>query len=113
MKVFHLFIFMWLLVSAVISWNGPSLNLKENPKVIGSIQMQVCIGAGIVIDDDVWDLLEIQKKPSLYVKNLAVAVWGSDVLLNRSVDGKTCPRYKTAPRQPLTPVKLDAVRGKF
>ncbi|KAJ8049661.1 BEN domain-containing protein 5 [Holothuria leucospilota] len=74
---------------------------------------KIAIGGGIKLKKEQWEVLGCQKKPSLFVKNLAVSVWGSDVLRNRSVDGKICPRYKTAPRKPLTPTKIDAVRKCF
>ncbi|KAJ8050392.1 BEN domain-containing protein 5 [Holothuria leucospilota] len=62
-----------------------------------------------------WEALRRHPKHSLFVKNLAVSVWGSEILKNRSVHGKACNRFKgkKETKQPLTPVKLDAVKDCF
>ncbi|XP_033970598.1 BEN domain-containing protein 5-like [Trematomus bernacchii] len=41
----------------------------------------------------------------MFVKELAVAFWGTDTLGERSLTGKECPTTKTT-RQPLTLQKL-------
>ena len=59
-------------------------------------------------------MINLAKQPSLFVKQLAVAVWGSDTLSKRLVEGKVCPRLKgQKPRPPLTPTKLQAVEACF
>ena len=74
---------------------------------------QISIGAGVSIGKHQWDALQSQQKHSLFVKGLAVAVWGTDTLKDRSLDGKVCPRFKNErePRPPLSPEKLKAVKG--
>lgn len=51
---------------------------------------------------------------SLFVKNLAIAVWGSETLRDSSLEGKTCPRFKDWPaKQRLDANKLLAVKGNW
>ena len=74
---------------------------------------QISIGAGISLTSIQWDALQCQKKHSLFVKGLAVAVWGTGNLKDRSVEGKVCPRYKSTreARAPLSPQKVKAMKG--
>ncbi|KAG8182606.1 hypothetical protein JTE90_021742 [Oedothorax gibbosus] len=51
---------------------------------------------------------------SLYIKNLAVVVWGKQELANRSVCGFWCNAKKEyVARKALTPEKLDFIKDKF
>lgn len=63
---------------------------------------------------DKWEMISNQKKHSLYVKYLATAVWGTDGLKERSIDGKVCNRFgqERGAKRALTPRKLRVVKGK-
>ncbi|KAG8174312.1 hypothetical protein JTE90_007662 [Oedothorax gibbosus] len=51
---------------------------------------------------------------SLYIKNLAVVVWGKQELANRSVCGFRCnAKKKSVARKALTPEKLGFIKDKF
>ena len=65
------------------------------------------------INEAKWGMVAANTKDSLFVKELAVAVWGSAVLKNRSLTGKECPTSKAAAKPPLTPEKVTAVRECF
>ncbi|XP_033114048.1 BEN domain-containing protein 5-like [Anneissia japonica] len=63
-----------------------------------------------------WQLILANKKASMFVKQLVVSVWGSDILANKSVEGKLCPRHKGTgkiAKPALTPKKYNAVRERF
>ncbi|XP_037511879.1 BEN domain-containing protein 5-like isoform X2 [Rhipicephalus sanguineus] len=52
------------------------------------------------------------KKATLVCKDTAQAIWGTEVLSERSVCGVAAPKAKAAgqlPKQPLTPAKVDVV----
>lgn len=50
-------------------------------------------------------------KDSLFVKEMAVALWGTATLQRRGVSGKECPTNRNSPKPPLTPSKLQVLRG--
>lgn len=48
---------------------------------------KVHLGSGIWVDEEKWHQLQVTQGDSKYTKNLAVMIWGTDVLKNRSVTG--------------------------
>lgn len=73
---------------------------------------QVHLGSGIWVDEEKWHQLQVTQGDSKYTKNLAVMIWGTDVLKNRSVTGVATKKKKDAiPKPPLSPHKLSIVRG--
>lgn len=74
---------------------------------------QVHIGCGVWLREDVWKRVQAHTKDSLFVKELAVAIWGTATLKTRSLTGKECPTTKGEAKPPLTPTKLKALRGMF
>ncbi|XP_046392336.1 BEN domain-containing protein 5-like [Ischnura elegans] len=55
-----------------------------------------------------------QAGDSLFVKNLALAIWGPETLACRSVTGKRCTAIQdSVPKPPLSPKKLDYIKEKF
>ncbi|KAJ8039078.1 BEN domain-containing protein 5 [Holothuria leucospilota] len=86
----------------------------STPKYVEKDGM-VSIGGGISLTKEQWDALECQSRHSLFVKALAVATWGTDVLKDRSVGGNACNRFKDQQqaRAPLSPHKLRAVKDCF
>uniref|UniRef100_A0A803TQU4 BEN domain-containing protein n=1 Tax=Anolis carolinensis TaxID=28377 RepID=A0A803TQU4_ANOCA len=74
---------------------------------------KVHLGSGIWVDEEKWHQLQVTQGDSKYTKNLAVMIWGTDVLKNRSVTGVATKKKKDAvPKPPLSPHKLSIVRGK-
>ena len=59
---------------------------------------------------EAWSRIQNSTRDSLFVKELAVAIWGTKTLGERSLTGKECPTTKTS-RQPLTPQKLQTLKG--
>src|ERR1043166_9562231 len=76
--------------------------------------VKIRIGEGVFINAHSWKNYIIkQAKESLFVKSLAVAIWSSNVLRNRSVTGSVCPTKRDRdPPPPLSPKKLGVVRGR-
>lgn len=80
------------------------------------MSFQVHIGAGVQLEAAVWEWLKSSKTDSRFCKDLAVSVWGTEVLRTRSTKGKICNRLKAAgavAKPPLTPDKYRAVKGWF
>lgn len=76
------------------------------------LPFQVHLGSGIWVDEEKWHQLQVTQGDSKYTKNLAVMIWGTDVLKNRSVTGVATKKKKDAiPKPPLSPHKLSIVRG--
>ncbi|XP_048460355.1 BEN domain-containing protein 5-like isoform X1 [Rhincodon typus] len=78
----------------------------------GMVQLQ----GGLQITERQWENVLRSKTNSMFVKTLAAAVWGSDVLRNRSIHGRVCARFINAdtppvPKPALSPVKLSAVKA--
>lgn len=79
-----------------------------------AICFQVHLGSGIWVDGEKWHQLQVTQGDSKYTKNLAVMIWGTDVLKNRSVTGVATKKKKDAiPKPPLSPHKLSIVRGRL
>ena len=74
--------------------------------VYASFQFQF----NIPIRPEAWARIKNSHRDSLFVKELAVAMWGTKTLGERSLTGKECPTTKTS-RQPLTPEKLTTLKG--
>ncbi|XP_056308729.1 putative uncharacterized protein DDB_G0270496 [Danio aesculapii] len=66
----------------------------------------------IQIRSDTWTAIQKNTRDSLFVKELAVAFWGTKTLGDRSLTGKECPTTKTTKR-PLTPQKLHTLKACF
>ncbi|XP_065136261.1 BEN domain-containing protein 5-like [Paramisgurnus dabryanus] len=78
-----------------------------------SENQEVEIGEGLVISMEKWKKIQLNMKDSLFVKELAVCIWGSSTLANRSLEGKSCPTTKSTPRPPLTPHKYRTLKSCF
>lgn len=75
---------------------------------------QVHLGGGIWVDEEKWHQLQRTQGDSKFTKNLAVMIWGTETLKNRSVTGVATKKKKDAlPKPPLSPSKLKIVRGKI
>ncbi|XP_045929426.1 uncharacterized protein LOC123985693 isoform X2 [Micropterus dolomieu] len=68
-------------------------------------------GGEVRIRKETWSRIQNSTRDSLFVKELAVAMWGTKTLGERSLTGKECPTTKTT-RQPLTPQKLHTLKGR-
>lgn len=76
--------------------------------------MQVHLGGGIWVEEEKWHQLQRTQGDSKFTKNLAVMIWGTETLKNRSVTGVATKKKKDAlPKPPLSPSKLKIVRGKL
>lgn len=65
------------------------------------------------MDEEKWHQLQRTQGDSKFTKNLAVMIWGTETLKNRSVTGVATKKKKDAlPKPPLSPSKLKIVRGK-
>ena len=70
--------------------------------------------ATLNIRPDVLESIRAQRSTSLMVKNMAVAIWGTDGLKDRSVTGSASNRcHGDDPKRRLTPKKLDAIRAEL
>ncbi|XP_053326205.1 BEN domain-containing protein 5 isoform X2 [Spea bombifrons] len=72
---------------------------------------KVHLGSGVWVNEEKWHQLQATQGDSKYTKNLAVMIWGTEVLKNRSVTGVATKKKKDAvPKPPLSPHKLSVVR---
>ncbi|XP_021459708.2 BEN domain-containing protein 5 [Oncorhynchus mykiss] len=72
---------------------------------------KVHLGGGIWVQEDKWHQLQRTQGDSKFTKNLAVMIWGTETLKNRSVTGVATKKKKDAlPKPPLSPSKLKIVR---
>ncbi|XP_069594049.1 BEN domain-containing protein 5 [Ranitomeya imitator] len=72
---------------------------------------KVHLGSGVWVNEEKWHQLQATQGDSKYTKNLAVMIWGTDVLKNRSVTGVATKKKKDAsPKPPLSPHKLSVIR---
>ncbi|XP_028299687.1 BEN domain-containing protein 5 isoform X2 [Gouania willdenowi] len=72
---------------------------------------KVHLGAGIWVEEEKWYQLQRTQGDSKFTKNLAVMIWGTETLKNRSVTGVATKKKKDAlPKPPLSPSKLKIVR---
>ncbi|MEQ2232345.1 BEN domain-containing protein 5 [Ilyodon furcidens] len=73
--------------------------------------LQVHLGGGIWVEEEKWHQLQRTQGDSKFTKNLAVMIWGTETLKNRSVTGVATKKKKDAlPKPPLSPSKLKIVR---
>lgn len=78
----------------------------------GCVSLQVHLGGGIWVEEEKWHQLQRTQGDSKFTKNLAVMIWGTETLKNRSVTGVATKKKKDAlPKPPLSPSKLKIVRG--
>uniref|UniRef100_A0A4W5JY81 BEN domain containing 5 n=1 Tax=Hucho hucho TaxID=62062 RepID=A0A4W5JY81_9TELE len=74
---------------------------------------KVHLGSGIWVQEEKWHQLQRTQGDSKFTKNLAVMIWGTETLKNRSVTGVATKKKKDAlPKPPLSPSKLKIVRGR-
>ncbi|XP_071010259.1 BEN domain-containing protein 5-like isoform X1 [Oncorhynchus clarkii lewisi] len=72
---------------------------------------KVHLGGGIWVQEEKWHQLQRTQGDSKFTKNLAVMIWGTETLKNRSVTGVATKKKKDAlPKPPLSPSKLKIVR---
>ncbi|XP_071062697.1 BEN domain-containing protein 5-like [Pseudochaenichthys georgianus] len=86
--------------------NSPSKSEPHGKIVVIDLQGE------IPVRPEVWAKIKNNTRDSMFVKELAVAFWGTDTLGERSLTGKECPTTKTT-RQPLTPQKLSVLKVCF
>ncbi|XP_048055574.1 BEN domain-containing protein 5-like isoform X2 [Megalobrama amblycephala] len=69
------------------------------------------LGHGVMISTEKWDIVRRVVGDSKFCKSLAVVIWGTTVLKQRSVTGMKCNAKKTADaKPPLTPEKVSAIK---
>nr|XP_055062870.1 BEN domain-containing protein 5-like [Misgurnus anguillicaudatus] len=74
---------------------------------------KIHVGDDVWLREEVWKKICSSAKDSLFVKEMAVTLWGTATLKNRSVSGKECPTIKNSVKPPLTPSKLQVLRVCF
>nr|XP_055023119.1 BEN domain-containing protein 5-like [Misgurnus anguillicaudatus] len=80
--------------------------------IINVVGDEIVLGGTIHLRKEVWEKIRSSTRDSLFIKELAVAVWGTKTLGERSLTGKECPTTKSS-RQPLTPKKVKIVKATF
>lgn len=90
--------------------------LRNNAEESTSFFLQIHLGEGVWIRFDTYQAIaKASKSPSMFVKNLAVAVFSPDTLRNSSVSGKISAKDKKAgkkARPVLEPTKVVAIKSK-
>ncbi|XP_046408446.1 BEN domain-containing protein 5-like [Ischnura elegans] len=77
---------------------------------------KVFLGGNIFLEKGKWDVISSNIKDTIFVKDLATAIWGKENLRGRSIEGIPCNRLKSqgATTKPaLTPEKLAVVKDTF
>ncbi|XP_077523168.1 uncharacterized protein LOC144134040 [Amblyomma americanum] len=81
---------------------------------------EVHLACGVTLPRGKWAYLQTQPKDSLFVREMAKALWGMKELYNRSITGRPCHRFlhkegvpELPERRALTPEKLKALRAAF
>ncbi|XP_041840410.1 BEN domain-containing protein 5-like [Melanotaenia boesemani] len=87
------------------------LQLPNTPRVLEKKDGKIHIGNEVWLREEVWNKIQATRKDSLYVKELAVAIWGSSELKQRSVSGKECPTKNTEAKPPMTPDRLGTLKA--
>ncbi|XP_026115224.1 BEN domain-containing protein 5-like [Carassius auratus] len=96
--------------------NNPPLNKNTSQSTLSLYEIKdgtIHIGENIWIREEVWRKMTSTTKDSLFVKEMAVALWGTATLQRRSVSGKECPTNRHSQKPPLTPSKLHVLRVSF
>ncbi|XP_051954350.1 BEN domain-containing protein 5-like isoform X2 [Xyrauchen texanus] len=86
--------------------------LNEVEPSVSSEGDEIHLGGDVRVRREAWSRIQNSTRDSLFVKELAVAIWGTKTLAERSLTGKECPTTKTS-RQPLTPQKLQTLKVCF
>lgn len=80
------------------------------------IYLQVHLGRGIYIDPGTWERLLLLPTDSAFCKQLAVRMWGNEVLKERTLTGtlsnKAISKGGLKVQKALSPVKVSALSGK-
>ncbi|XP_056628296.1 BEN domain-containing protein 5 [Triplophysa dalaica] len=89
-----------------------SSNHSPSPRTVYTFNDgKVHLGGGIWVEEEKWHQLQRTQGDSKFTKNLAVMIWGTETLKNRSVTGVATKKKKDAlPKPPLSPSKLKIVR---
>ncbi|XP_077512392.1 uncharacterized protein LOC144123439 [Amblyomma americanum] len=84
------------------------------------LPVQVHLACGVTLPRVKRAYLQTQPKDSLFVREMAKALWGMNELYNRSITGRPCHRFlhkegvsELPERRALTPEKLKALRTAF
>lgn len=75
--------------------------------------MQFVIVEDIVFNKEKLKIVQQKSKNTIFVKELAMLIWGNEELLDRSVTGSRVAVNQGEARKPLTPEKLNAIKGIF
>ncbi|GAA6091640.1 BEN domain-containing protein 5-like, partial [Tachysurus ichikawai] len=89
--------------------SGSGNSLQQSEAIISVFGDEIVLGGSIHLRKEVWEKIRSSTRDSLFIKELAVAVWGTKTLGERSLTGKECPTTKSS-QQPLTPKKLKIVK---
>eukprot|EP00057_Strongylocentrotus_purpuratus_P026864 XP_011681338.1 PREDICTED: uncharacterized protein LOC100893064 isoform X3 [Strongylocentrotus purpuratus] len=92
-------------------------NSAAHPSGQSSPSATITLGHGVEVHRSMMDLIKRQQKHSLFIKDLAVAIFGRATLATSSVDGKKSPRHAKlqdhVAKPALDPLKLDVLKGCF
>ncbi|XP_074113417.1 uncharacterized protein LOC141536651 isoform X2 [Cotesia typhae] len=99
--------------------NNPNLTIEDinRPPAVGYVRIDTNM---IHLGQNVWlpkqsydDAVYNAATNSMFVKNIAMAVFGSQYLKEHSVKGKGCNKTKSKPRPAIDPTKALAIRDIF
>ncbi|KAM7298247.1 BEN domain-containing protein 5-like [Ixodes scapularis] len=98
---------------------GCSINANTKHDIVKKAKLRtdgrtVCVNDSVTLSLDQWVTCQRQKKESKFVRSLATAIWGRNILKNRSTSGKVSNRLINdggAAKPPLTPTKLNVLEA--
>lgn len=94
----------------------PPIKYNQEPSTEKKFQVgeryegNVHLGREVWLPANIFDAIYRKKKDSIFVKELAMAVFGEEVLLNSSTLGQTGNRTRTVARPSLPPTQLLAIQ---
>lgn len=86
---------------------------KQEPAVTPEMDEdgKIKLGPGVFLTCDKWERVQESKSHSQFCKSLAVAIWGTEGLKERSVTGvKSNAVNNSVPKRPLSPQKMTVIK---
>ncbi|KAF5308581.1 hypothetical protein FQR65_LT18060 [Abscondita terminalis] len=95
-------------------WESGEADLNQQNETLPPctrINRNVHLGRNILLQSTVFDTIYRKKKDTIFMKEMATAVFGDEILINSSVTGITCNRKREPAKPALVPTKLMAIQG--
>ncbi|XP_029829632.2 BEN domain-containing protein 5 isoform X2 [Ixodes scapularis] len=93
------------------SKDAPLSVCRDDDSLMTAKEDMVDLGRGIFLASQAWEDVQGCAKTSIFVKELALALYGSQELMARSAKGRHSPRFPNQPKKrPISPNKLAVIQ---